>query len=206
MTRLVVVDIETTGLDPDVHDPWEIALLAADTDGVELGEPDHWFVKPDLAKADPRALQVSRYYERAPHFETRADGGPKRWIAASTVAKAVAEATAGAHLVGVNPAFDARFLDVWLRKNGYAPAWDYHLVDVLALAAGRLRMRPPWRSEEVADALGVTHGAADRHTALGDCRWALEMYRACMNPSPAAAPPPAADETTDAPAAGEADA
>jgi hypothetical protein len=52
---------------------------------------------------------------------------------------------------------------------------------------------PPWRSEELSRAVGVDPPeAAERHTALGDARWAMRLYDVVMgNPSE---PPPAAVE------------
>ena len=58
--------------------------------------------------------------------------------------------------------------------------WHYHLVDVEALAAGKLGIAPPWKSDELSAALGVTITEDDRHTALGDAKWAMRIYDAVM--------------------------
>jgi hypothetical protein len=77
--------------------------------------------------------------------------------------------------------------------------WHYHLIDVEALAAGWIAAqsgpvpiliaganvglvsgRPPWRSEELSRAVGVDPDDFDRHTALGDARWAKAIYEAVM--------------------------
>jgi hypothetical protein len=81
-----------------------------------------------------------------------------------------------------------------LRRHKLAPAWHYHLVDVEALAVGYLhgrhsdvilpdegyaRISPPWKSDDLSRAVGVEPATDDeRHTALGDARWAMRLYDA----------------------------
>jgi hypothetical protein len=116
-------------------------------------------------------------------------------------AQSLMRLTAGAHLVGAVPSFDAAFLSRLLRANGCCPAWHYHLVDVEALAAGYIAgradnvevgppsvpaeegvdlCRPPWYSNDLSRAVGVDPDRYDRHTALGDARWAMAIYDAVM--------------------------
>jgi DNA polymerase III epsilon subunit-like protein len=51
-SRIVVLDLETTGLEPDAgHELWEFGLIVRDP-----GQPDAehlWRTMPDLSKADP---------------------------------------------------------------------------------------------------------------------------------------------------------
>lgn len=42
---------------------------------------------------------------------------------------------------------------------------------------------PPWKSDDLSAALGVTISEEDRHTALGDARWAMRIYDAVMGNS-----------------------
>lgn len=84
-------------------------------------------------------------------------------------------------------------LDPMLRRHGLIPAWSYHVVDVSAMALGwlngrgaaaehgatdpRLPVTPPWKSDDLSLMCGVEPpGEDDRHTALGDARWALRWY------------------------------
>lgn len=166
MVALAFLDLETTGLDPRRHQLYEVGLVVED--GTQVAE-HRWWVPVDLARADPDALRISNYYGRLP---AEVDNPAQ-------VAVEVARATAGAHLVGAVPSFDAAFLAPFLRAHHQCPAWHYHLVDVEALAAGRLGMAPPWRSDELAEALGVGT-PEDRHTALGDARWARAVYHAAL--------------------------
>jgi hypothetical protein len=95
--------------------------------------------------------------------------------------------TYGAHLVGAVPNFDTEVFDPLLRAHGLAPAWYYHLQDVETLAVGYLlgQGKPapelPWKSDELMAEIGVEPPAEDeRHTALGDARWAKRAYDVIM--------------------------
>ncbi len=108
------------------------------------------------------------------------------------------ELTRGAHLVGAVPNFDADVLGTRMRANGICPSWHYHLIDVEALMVGwiyggvgsgrdtglptEILARLPWKSDDLAHAVGVEIREQDRHTALGDARWARDIYDAVMRP------------------------
>jgi DNA polymerase III epsilon subunit-like protein len=162
---VVFCDTETTGLDPTRHEVWEIAVI--EEDGTEYS----WAMWPDLSVADPNALRINRFYERAANLE---------WAEHSGVAADVARLTAGAHLVGAVPSFDAGFLDPFLRRFGYCGAWHYHVVCAETLVAGRLQLPPPWDSQDLSRQMGVDPDQFERHTALGDARWAKALYDAVM--------------------------
>lgn len=170
--KLAFVDLETTGLDPKRHEIWEIALL--------VGEEElHWYLPVDLTRADADALRISGFYERHPAVRGGGEWTPPGVEETATV---IARVTAGAHLAGVNPAFDATFLGAFIRQNGQVPTWHYHLVDVLPLIAGHFRLAPPWDSKDLSAVLRVEPpDGEERHTALGDARWARRMYEAVMS-------------------------
>ena len=58
MTRPVFIDTETTGLDPDRHAIWEVALITPD------GNEHVWQFPVDEMSADPFALDIGRYWDR----------------------------------------------------------------------------------------------------------------------------------------------
>lgn len=112
---LVFLDTETTGLDPEQHEVWEIAY-AIDDGPIKSGIVRHAFTKPD-----PKALAMNGYLDRA--LDVTPDPVFERDLRANLE---------GATLVGANPAFDAAFLRA---RWGYAP-WHHRLWDVEAYAAG----------------------------------------------------------------------
>jgi hypothetical protein len=179
---IVAIDTETTGLDRRAREVWDVGLVRREPDGSErewgavVGEG------LDLFGADPEALQVGRFYDRHPEH-----GGTNDLpvLPEELVACEVARRLEGAHLVGAVPSFEDtglfRLLDRYnlIPEDGSTP-WHYHLVDVEALAAGALGLQPPWDSGELSRALGVEPAQFERHSALGDARWALALYDAVM--------------------------
>jgi DNA polymerase III epsilon subunit-like protein len=184
------VDTETTGLDPDRHEIWEVGLILPD------GAEHRWFLPVDLGRADARALAIGRFHDRYP----KPSYGPRPHIVDGVTdlddfAYEFAELTRGRHLVGAVVSFDAERLSKLLRANGACPEWHYHLIDVEALAVGYLAgtrgttdddtsvenlVTPPWKSDQLTEALGIHVPEAEKHTALGDARWAKAIYEAVM--------------------------
>jgi len=204
MTRIVFIDTETTSLRPDRR-AWEIGLVVRDP-----GKPEkecRWFVQGedlDLGNADPFSLSIGHFYERHPDY---AAGLSKAAVMRERdVLEAVEEFTRGAHLVGAVVSFDADVLGQRMRANGICPSWHYHLIDVEALAAGwlhrhaavlenreatldeatalRVTASPPWKSDDLSAALGITVTEDERHTALGDAKWAKRIYDAVTGRTP----------------------
>lgn len=203
MSKIVFIDTETTSLRPDRR-AWDIALIVR-----EPGDEDReyqWFVEAqdlDLGNADPFALRIGHFYERHPSAAT-GDMFVPGDEPESYVMRQVELITRGAHLVGAVPNFDADVLGTRMRTHGVLPSWHYHLIDVETLTVGYLtalaQMAPespliagltpgqlaslgelPWDSEFLSYALGVSvPDGKDRHTALGDARWARDMYDSIM--------------------------
>ena len=188
MTPLCFIDTETTGVHPDRR-VWDVAIIRRDGRGereLVLQVDD-----VDLSNADPFGLRVGHFYERhVDYSDSDAMAAVER-----NVARTVEEWTRGAHLVGLVPSFDADCLDPMLRRHQFIPAWHYHVIDVEAMAVGYLEamrrfnvgingkdadpIRPPWRSDDLSLACNVEPPSEDeRHTALGDARWAMRWYDA----------------------------
>lgn len=228
MTPIVFLDTETTSLRPDRW-AWEVAMIRRDDDGERECRFFVALVDIGLQDADPFSLSVGRFWERHPHAQRLAGGGgPFAWqngdsmwslsggrtawevpdgavVDAADAAAIVAAWTHRAHLVGAVPAFDADVLSKLLRDNWLTPSWNYHLIDVEALAVGwlarkfeadaqskaipsgtaaqmrRTEFEPPWSSEMLSAELGVEPASeAERHTALGDARLVQRIYDRVM--------------------------
>ncbi len=178
MTKLAFVDTETTGLDPDLHQIWEVGLILREENGDE--HEHRWFLPVDLGRADPIALSIGQYHERFPD-------DPVKVSELDVFAAQFARQTRGAHLVGAVVSFDAERLWKLLRANGACPEWHYHLIDVEGLAVGALAARGltfpltlPWDSKLLSHWMEVDPGEFEAHTALGDARWAKALYDAVM--------------------------
>jgi DNA polymerase III epsilon subunit-like protein len=186
MTRLCFIDTETTSLRPDRR-AWEVGLIVRDP-----GKPDaehHWFVDVrdlDLGNADVMSLKIGRFYERHPQVASEHLSSPAVRREDDAL-RTIERLTRGAHLVGAVPNFDAEVLGARMRANGICPSWHYHLQDFETLIVGYLcglgRPVPelPWKSDELSRAIGIEPpGDDDRHTALGDARWAARVWDAVM--------------------------
>ena len=183
------IDTETTSLRHDRR-AWEIGIIAR-TDGIDTEY--HWFVDAgdlDLGNADVMSLKIGRFYERHPQPSAHWTTGLPVVSSEATALRDVEAVTRGAHLVGAVVSFDADVLGQRMRANGICPSWHYHLIDVEALAVGYLAGRGsadlfhpsalPWKSDDLSAALGITVRDEDRHTALGDAKWARAIYDAVM--------------------------
>ena len=195
MSGICFIDTETTGLDPDRHAIWEVALI---TPG---GDEHVWQFPVDEMAADPFALDIGRYWDRrwdtdndvsvldaiyeAHNPKSRRKNFPDAGRAIrpdSTWARRFRDLTAGCHLAGAVVSFDEERLRRLLHSLGVLHRWHYHLIDVEALAVGYLhgchvdavapdRARDssprglPWKSDDLSAALGVTVSDEDRHTA-----------------------------------------
>jgi hypothetical protein len=188
-SRICFLDCETTSLRPDRR-AWEIGIIArTGTADVE----HHWFIdvdELDLANADLIALKIGRFHERHPQMRLDTEPEFSDCDAEYDALRQVEAITRGAHLVGAVVSFDAEVLAGRMRAHGICPSWHYHLIDCEALAVGYLmreRVRAgfdgsmlPWKSDELSAELDVTVSEEDRHTALGDARWAMRVFDAVM--------------------------
>jgi hypothetical protein len=154
--------------------PWEIAIIRREPDGTQR-ETLLQISPVDLSGADPFGLRIGHFYERAAGYGTTTLATEIH--REDHAAEIVERETRGAHLVGAVPNFDAETLDAMLRRHG--------LIDVEALAVGYLSrgatvpIEMPWNSDTLSRACGVEPpSGAERHTAMGDARWAMRLYDA----------------------------
>jgi DNA polymerase III epsilon subunit-like protein len=183
---IAFVDVETLGLDPIRHAVWEVAVIRREADGTE--NEYLWQIRPtaaELAVADPDALRIGRFDER---FAVPATAPAADMLAVPVVpldyldmAGRIFKTLSGAVMVGSNPHFDASFLHRLL-QTGQVP-WHYRPVDIATMAAvhvGPDAAGPlPWSSRAVSRAVGVEPpGPDEAHTALGDARWARNVFDA----------------------------
>lgn len=184
MPPLVFIDTETTGLDPDLHEIWEVgAIWRADhTSDPALDVEYVWQLPVTMLHSDPKALEINRYYERRLPDRSRTS-----W---RDFANEFTSLTHGAILVVNNPVFDVPRLER-LVKHYYAPSWHYHSRDVQDLAVGYLKGvlatmpqvavgrdlidpgPPPWSGHQILKHFGIEPGD---HSAIGDARTVRALW------------------------------
>lgn len=158
---LVYLDTETTGLDPNKHEVWQIAY-AIDGDDVRTSHVAHHGLT-----ADATALEMNHYFDEMPLEKLHgANSQMWEWLLFQNLHDAT--------LVGANPSFDAAFL---ANRWGKAP-WRFRLLDVEAYAMGALGFDEPRGLATISNTLRDQHGyeiPSPDHTAAGD----VAALRAC---------------------------
>jgi DNA polymerase III epsilon subunit-like protein len=158
---LIYLDTETTGLDPDRHEVWEISYAVGDA------EIQQSFVEHTLENAEPIALEIGRYHERFPTDFNLAE--------ADKFESDLIEKLADVTVVGANPAFDAKMLS---KRWGVEP-WHYRLLDIESYAMPYFGWEKPKGMKAIYDALteeGFVIPTPD-HTAAGDVRALREVHK-----------------------------
>jgi hypothetical protein len=161
MSVLCFIDTETTGLDPRIHQPYEVCIWREDWE-----QPNMFGLPHTLEYADQQALKIGGYFERGRMYE-QGD---------YTTVHAITKHLQGVTLVGSNPAFDAAMLT---RVIG-APVWHHRLVNI---AEGGMWVfgwdRPKGLADVAAECLGLGFEIPEPdHTAEGDVRTTRAVYEA----------------------------
>ncbi|GAB4988593.1 hypothetical protein MAHJHV61_35910 [Mycobacterium avium subsp. hominissuis] len=177
MSALVFLDTETDGQHQSCR-PWEIALIRRDQAGEHELTIFVDVADLDQAYSDPAALQISGFHTRHPQFGAPLHAG-QQVLAEAAAARAVCDWTAGASVFGINPGLDHACLVAMLSRHGLVPQWFYEPQDVAALAKEHLLTRgvmPAHDIELLSQQCGVVVPGPQRHTALGDARWACRWF------------------------------
>lgn len=162
MSTLCFIDTETTGLDPRIHQPWEVCYWLEDAK-----KPTTVRLPHTLEYATKEALDIGGYWGRSGAVDLRGNIGAP-WM--------VAHALRGVTLVGSNPAFDAAMLT---RVIG-TPVWHHRMIDIASGAMWVLGADRPLGLAEASERLrdlGHTIPEPD-HTAEGDVRATRAVYYA----------------------------
>jgi oligoribonuclease (3'-5' exoribonuclease) len=166
------MDCEFGGLDPELHDITEIAVILTDYRLAELGVRE-WKVRARPERITAEAAAISGYDSAA-----WADAVPLR----QALTELAALAPKGKTLVpaGQNVRMDVQFLERAYKNCGIAYPFDYHVIDLatlyyaFSLVAGETV--PALSLRQAAMAAGLVDGAVP-HRALADARLTLETFR-----------------------------
>jgi oligoribonuclease (3'-5' exoribonuclease) len=166
------LDCEFGGLDPELHDITEIAVIVTDARLAELASAE-WKVAARPERISPEAAEIQGY-------------DPAAWLGAPHVRTVLTELAqllpAGKTVVpaGQNVRMDVQFLERAYRKCGIAWPFDYHVIDLATLFyAWSLVAGEPLAALSLRQA-AVTAGLIDGpvpHRAMADARLTLETFR-----------------------------
>ena len=162
--REIVLDTETTGLDPaDGHRIVEIGALAL-FNHMPTGETFHVYLNPQRPMP-PEALEVhgldDDFLADKPLF--------------SAVAAEFLSFIGDARLVIHNAAFDLRFLNAELQRHGFPVLSPERAVDTLAIARQRFPGSPA-SLDALCRRFGVDNSQREKHGALLDSEILADVY------------------------------
>jgi DNA polymerase III epsilon subunit-like protein len=187
------IDCEFGGLDPELHDITEVAVILTDYRLVELAARE-WKVRARAERISPEAAEISGYE-------------PEAWADAPPVRQVLTELAAllppGPTVVpaGQNVRMDVQFLERAYKSCGLPYPFDYHVIDLAtlfyawSLVTGETL--PALSLRQAATTAGLIEGPVP-HRAMADARLTLETFRHYVGrlspraPSEAAPPAPAA--------------
>jgi oligoribonuclease (3'-5' exoribonuclease) len=170
---LAFLDCEFGGLDPELHDITEVALILTDYRLVELESRD-WKVTARAERVTPEAAAISGY-----DAKTWAQQGLPLRQALSELAGLLPR---GKSIVpaGQNVRMDVQFLERAFKACDLPYPFDYHVVDLVTLYyAWSLVIGeavPALSLRQAATAAGLAEGVTP-HRALADARLTLETFR-----------------------------
>lgn len=166
---IAFVDVETTGLDPQVHEVIEIGVIRVEPIALRILASHEVKIRPTrLEVAEPSALAINGYSDEAWSDAVELDEGLRQ------IAPFLEDTMLAGHNV---VSFDEPFLWKAFACAGLAPpATDYHRLDTASL--GWLAADPDGGSvslRAVCEALGIDRPVA--HRALADAVASLEVAR-----------------------------
>lgn len=126
LRRLVFIDTETTGLDPNFHEIIEIGMIQVDPESMEeIGEALEIRIRPEhIERASPEALVVNGYNEE----------DWKDAVSSRTAVEIIDKALDWVMIGGHNVHFDRAFLAALFARHNRKLRIFSHIVDTATLA------------------------------------------------------------------------
>lgn len=212
MTPLAFIDTETTGVHPDRR-VWEVAIIRRDDDGeremvMQVGDVDLSNADPFGLKIGGFYDRHVIYADYGADAEP--DSAPERhvaseveeWTRGAHLVGAVPNFDADCldkmlRRHKLIPSWHYHLIDVEAMAVGYLHGKGFGRCSCGSHAAGKVghpaeanckiflpAPELPWKSDDLSLACGVTPpDETERHTALGDARWAMRWYDAMTGAS-----------------------
>jgi DNA polymerase III epsilon subunit-like protein len=171
---ILLIDVETTHLNPDLADPIQISALLLDKNTLQEKDAFMSYIYSDLANANPASLAVSGINV------TGLKDAPKQPI----VGKQLVERFGfNIMLASWVEHLDRRMFHKLVKAAGFETInYDYHYLDLWPIAYAHLLKQGysgDIKSEEMFQALGMP--PRQKHDALQDCRYEAEILRKIMS-------------------------
>ena len=183
------LDCEFGGLDPELHDITEIAVIITDYRLAELASGE-WKIRGRPERITPKAAAISGW-----NAEAWADAAPVRQVLSELVKLLPARKTVVP--AGQNVRMDVQFLERAFKRCEIPYPFDYHVIDLATLFyAWSLVIGEPVATLSLRQA-AATAGLIDGpipHRAMADTRLTLESFRHYVGrlaPRPPSELPPA---------------
>jgi DNA polymerase III subunit epsilon len=182
--KLAFCDLETTGLDPEKHGIWQLAMILQDH-GKTLEELDFKLSIFTTDSVDPKALEIGRTsipviqsYPEPHHIYEQLKASLALYVDPYNPADKF-------HFIGYNAMFDYQFLRRWFSKLGdqYFGSWFWHPpIDVMTIAAAALmsersKMQNFRQSTVYEKLFGDPAPKAQLHSALFDVSLTMKIYQ-----------------------------
>ncbi len=171
------VDVETTGLNPDIHEIIEIGCIIVERGpggpaDLKVIEEIEMKVQPErMELAEPEALRINGY-------------DPAQWMFAYTKSQALevlTKKTDGCVFVAHNVAFDWMFIEKMYRDAGMEHKFHYHKLDTLSIAFAMFNGTTDVKHlslRALCEHFGIKNERA--HSALPDIRVTIEIFKKLM--------------------------
>lgn len=199
MAKIVSVDVETTGLVPEFHEVWEVALVPLDSGREHMY---YQFQPTDLTQSEATALKIGGFYKnfdwignpiyardmlvegviKDEEEATEKPSGHKAITGAAEACWRMAKELEGATLLGQNVHFDADHLTALLHKYGHAPTWNHRFLELGSFAAGAWGAKHVLSGAAIAERMEA-HGIVNDglHNAYADAKWNVDAHNAILD-------------------------
>jgi DNA polymerase III epsilon subunit family exonuclease len=178
--NLAFIDVETTGLNPDLHEIIELGVVLVRQIPQEgkgpalevISEYEYKIIPERLFNADPESLKINGYT-------------PEKWTDAKPLKEVMEDfsvRTKSASFVAHNVAFDLEFIKRAFEHAGVKSQMHYHRIDTISLAFAKLYHDPKvekFSLRFLCEYFGIKNENA--HTALSDARATFELYQKLVN-------------------------
>ena len=172
---LAFIDVETTGLNPTLHEIIELGAVICRMQEGKLVVTDQLDVKikpVHIERADPQALRINGYDET-------------QWLFGYTLEEAIklfAKKTEGAVMVAHNITFDYGFIEQAFQQTGIPNSMHYHRLDTISVAFAKLHGQEDinkFSLRALCEYYGIENKRA--HSAFSDAFATYELFKKLMD-------------------------